>query len=297
MEEQDEAAAASESAREGMKLASALHCVVWLTRTSAALLRTLLLAPRRLPQLCQAVLDHHVQTTTPELTHRTLEEFLTYQYDLRDAVDIDAALPIVVGERNVTLGEALVLSALVKATRARRVLEIGTFRGWTSYLLASAVGTGGEVLTLDLPPRTKTGYPVEKRDVYGLSEADVGSTFKTLPLHGAEVIQLWGDSATFDFSPWEGGIDMVLVDGAHTKEYVRNDTARALDVARDGGLVVWHDLKSSCPGVISVLSELGRRLDLCHIVGTSLVVHVKRPQPGVSGGKAAPRPPLATGAP
>jgi len=297
MEKQDEAATAGESRREGMKLASALHCVAWLTRTSATLLRTLLLAPRRLPQLCQAALDHHVQTTTPELTHRTLEEFLTHQYDLRNAVDIDAALPIVVGERNVTLGEALVLSALVKATRTRRVLEIGTFRGWTSYLLASAVGRGGEVLTLDLPPRTKTSHPLEKRDVYGLSEADVGSTFRTLPLRGAEVTQLWGDSATFDFSPWEGGIDMVLVDGAHTKEYVRNDSARALDVARDGGLVVWHDLKSSCPGVISVLSELGRRLDLCHIVGTSLVVHVKRTQSDVSGGTAALRLPIATGAP
>jgi predicted O-methyltransferase YrrM len=56
--------------------------------------------------------------------------------------------------RNVEPETAELLGVLVRATRARRVLEIGTSNGHSTLWLADAVqSTGGRVQTLDIDPR------------------------------------------------------------------------------------------------------------------------------------------------
>jgi predicted O-methyltransferase YrrM len=53
--------------------------------------------------------------------------------------------------RNVEPDTAQVLAVLVRATRARRVLEIGTSNGYSTLWLADAVAsTGGRVLSVDV---------------------------------------------------------------------------------------------------------------------------------------------------
>jgi predicted O-methyltransferase YrrM len=56
--------------------------------------------------------------------------------------------------RNVEPETAELLGVLVRATTARRVLEVGTSNGYSTLWLADAVeATGGRVETLDLDPR------------------------------------------------------------------------------------------------------------------------------------------------
>ncbi len=56
------------------------------------------------------------------------------------------------------------------------------------------------------------------------------------------ITQLWGDSATFDFSPYYNSMDFVFIDGAHSEHYVKNDTEKALQlIKKSGGIIVWHD--------------------------------------------------------
>jgi predicted O-methyltransferase YrrM len=56
--------------------------------------------------------------------------------------------------RNLEPETAELLGVLVRATAARRVLEIGTSNGYSTLWLADAVeATGGRVQTLDLDPR------------------------------------------------------------------------------------------------------------------------------------------------
>jgi predicted O-methyltransferase YrrM len=70
-----------------------------------------------------------------------------------------------------------------------------------------------------------------------------------------KIKQLYGDSARFDFSPYFNNIDMVFVDGAHSYDYVVNDSEIALKlIGSKKGIIVWHD---------SILNEIA---DAIHYV-------------------------------
>jgi predicted O-methyltransferase YrrM len=72
--------------------------------------------------------------------------------------------------RNVEPETAELLGVLVRATRARRVLEIGTSNGHSTLWLADAVqATGGRVQTLDIDPR-RTALAIANLERAGLSD-------------------------------------------------------------------------------------------------------------------------------
>jgi predicted O-methyltransferase YrrM len=72
--------------------------------------------------------------------------------------------------RNVEPETAELLGVLVRATRARRVLEIGTSNGHSTLWLADAVQTtGGRVQTLDIDPR-RTALAIANLERAGLSD-------------------------------------------------------------------------------------------------------------------------------
>jgi caffeoyl-CoA O-methyltransferase len=50
--------------------------------------------------------------------------------------------------------EGRFLAFLVRALRARRVLELGTFTGYSSICMASALHSGGRIVTLDIDEET-----------------------------------------------------------------------------------------------------------------------------------------------
>ena len=96
-----------------------------------------------------------------------------------------------------------------------------------------------------------------------------------------KVQQLFGDSKTFDVSPWEGRCDLVFVDGSHAYSYVVSDSAKALELVAPGGLVLWHDYAGPrhAAGVYRALNELAQRLPLVRLEGTTLVAY-RRPAGG-----------------
>ena len=72
--------------------------------------------------------------------------------------------------RNVEPETAELLGVLVRATRARRVLEVGTSNGHSTLWLADAAEVvGGQVETLDIDPR-RTEQALANLDRAGLSE-------------------------------------------------------------------------------------------------------------------------------
>jgi len=70
-------------------------------------------------------------------------------------------------------------------------------------------------------------------------------------------------------------MDMVFVDGAHSYEYVKNDSRIAMKMLRDGkGLIVWHDYNAKYDEVTVALNEISveyPEIGFTHIDGTSLV--------------------------
>ena len=179
------------------------------------------------------------------------------------------------GDGNVSLLELVVLAASVARIAAREVFEIGTFDGRTTVNLAANVVDDGTVFTLDLPPaQTPTALGVHAEDRKYIKAAHLTSRISRSE-HATRIRPLFGDSATFDFSPYARRIDLCFVDGSHAYEYVLNDSARALEMIRPGGVIFWHDY-GVWPGVTEALDELQRSnpafANLRWIEGTSLAV-------------------------
>jgi predicted O-methyltransferase YrrM len=170
--------------------------------------------------------------------------------------------------------EQYVVAVLCKLRRPQRIFEIGTYDGATTLLLARNAPTA-EVFTLDLPPDHASVAAVTS-EVANAREG-AGRRFTDSP-EAEQITQLYGDSRTFDFSPWHRDIDLILVDGGHDYDCARADTANALRMVRVGGLVIWDDYLPGWPGVVSAVDDCGR--PVTHLAATGLAVYDARATQG-----------------
>ena len=156
---------------------------------------------------------------------------------------------------NVSLLELVVLAAATRQLAARTVFEIGTFDGRTTVNLAANTAPDGVVYTLDLPSVSSGAVlDVHAEDRKYMQLAQSGSRIMSSEF-SPRIRRLLGDSATFDFAAYAGGIDLCFIDGSHAYGYVLNDSARAVRMLRQGGVILWHDY-GLWPGVTQALDEL-----------------------------------------
>ena len=187
---------------------------------------------------------------------------------LREAVAADG---------NVSVLELAVLCAMVAARRPRRVFEIGTFDGRTAVNFAANALDDGIVYTLDLPPSGAPALALHDDDRPFIAQSRAGTRGSRIAAapERERIVQLEGDSATFDYSPFLRTIDVVFVDGAHSYEYVMADSRTALAIAAPGALIVWHDY-GEWEGVTRALNELRgtdpRFARLRHVRSTTLAL-------------------------
>ncbi|HEV2815305.1 MAG TPA: class I SAM-dependent methyltransferase [Solirubrobacteraceae bacterium] len=175
--------------------------------------------------------------------------------------------------------QRVLLSALGRGLGAASFFEIGTSHGRTAWTLARN-DPSLEVYTLDVPldrSADATALPLAPDDARFFRPADAcGIAFRDTP-EAARITQLWGDSATFDFSPFHGRMDLVYVDGAHTYEYVSSDTERALAMLSPRGTIAWDDYTIN-PGVYACVNEVARTLDrpVYHLFGTRMALYSRQ---------------------
>jgi predicted O-methyltransferase YrrM len=166
--------------------------------------------------------------------------------------------------------EQFCVAAMAAVRKPQRVFEIGTFDGTISLLIARNA-PDAHVTTLDLPPDAdpKAKGPSSAKNRAG----GTGSRFVGQP-ERERITQLLGDSRSFDFSPYFGSMDMVVVDGGHRADCVIPDTANALKMLAPGGLVVWDDYVPRWPDVIKAVDEVAsrNRLPIVRIANTGLAV-------------------------
>jgi predicted O-methyltransferase YrrM len=178
---------------------------------------------------------------------------------------------------NVSILELIVINKLIKHYKPMKLFEIGTFDGRTTLNMACNSSKDAEVYTLDLPKdeMSSTELPADTRDDATFDKIASGSRFLGTD-YEKKITQLYGDSASFDFSLYQDTVDFVFIDGSHSYEYVLNDSRQALKLLRKGkGVILWHDYGAFWKGVIRALDELYRTASefkhLKHIEGTSLV--------------------------
>lgn len=202
------------------------------------------------------------------------------QTPLKELLSDDTRIQIrepVKRDGNVSLLETVTINNIVAEFAPRAIFEIGTFDGRTTLNMAANCAPGASVFTLDLPKRMieETGLALAPGDEVHIDKDRSGLRFQDKETDG-EIIELFGDSARFNFSPYENGIDLVFIDGSHSYDYVLNDSNAALRLLRNRtGIVLWHDY-GGWPGVTQALNHLytsDRRFSqLQHIERTSLVI-------------------------
>jgi Methyltransferase domain len=152
--------------------------------------------------------------------------------------------------------DLLSLCLITRLVQPKRIFEIGTARGYTALQFAANAPVA-EVFTLDLPQDSGTVLPITVMDRL-FAGVEKGATLQGRKEAG-KIRRLLGDSATFDFSPYSKSIDLFFIDGAHTYEYVRNDTLKALECCHEGSVITWHDYgRRGVNGVTRWLNEFAR---------------------------------------
>jgi protein-L-isoaspartate O-methyltransferase len=174
-------------------------------------------------------------------------------------------------------GDLDVLMKVLAVYRPKVILEIGTFYGYTTLMMAE-VCPDATVHTLDLPREYDRGKDTMagNKDDFHLIESSrkfVGHYFR-LDGYGMNIIQHFGDSATWSWDQ-AGMVDFIFIDGSHTFEYTINDTLCAFHLilrTNGKGIIMWHDVDEQHPAVLKALSDLNIARDwkIRRIAGTRL---------------------------
>lgn len=150
---------------------------------------------------------------------------------------------------------------MASAVNARKIFELGTYRGQTTCGLAS-VCKEAQVFTLNLPPEDDPRYAPY-----------IGMYIARSP-DRERITQLFCDSRTFDPTPYRESMDYIFIDGDHSYQGVKNDTEKALQLLKPGGVIVWHDYAAKSPGVLEYLAEFSQERPLFRLRKTCLAVYV-----------------------
>ena len=176
---------------------------------------------------------------------------------------------------NVSTYELITIISLIKAADPQRMFEIGTYDGRTTLNMAANSSPTAEVYTLDLQKTEVEGAKLrlDESDRKYIEKEVSGAKYQGTEQE-RKITQVYGDTATYDFSPFFGTVDLVFVDASHSYEYVLNDSRVSLKMLRGGeGIILWHDY-NAWDGVTKALNELQTNIpefrELKHIQGTSL---------------------------
>lgn len=177
--------------------------------------------------------------------------------------------------------EHMILAGLARHLAPGRILEIGTAQGRSTFLLAANTPDSTRVVTIDLPPESRSGYTQGCLN----GDDDVSRVYRGTP-HEPRIDLVLANSTTLDPAALRdryGAMDMILIDGDHSVDAVKADTELALGTASEDALFIWHDFysfpdyvadRSGLRGVFPFLNGWngGGRLHLRHVTGTYFVL-------------------------
>jgi len=183
----------------------------------------------------------------PVLLNRVLSEPDEWEKYVISKYDLPSGLPVVELDQIIGSGDIRIepitfldggslptdlalLSGIASSIKDCMYFEIGTWRGESA---ACTVKSAKECYTLCL-----TDKEMEKR----------GVDKRTIAMHGMfsnnlnNVIQLRGDSRTFDYSLLGRKFDLIFIDGDHHYDFVLDDTKNIMKfLVHENSIVVWHD--------------------------------------------------------
>jgi len=179
------------------------------------------------------------------------------------------------------LEDLLYLALITKALAPQRIFEIGTFRGRSTLNFALNSVDDCVIYTLDLPPEGRAAV-VRSPELTPADKKVIGESLTGIDYRGSDVepkiVQLYGDSRVFDFSPFYGRMDLVFVDALKHYAAVRHDTEEALRMVRAGGAIVWHAFANygDYHDVTRAVLDCLPGSEIVQIANTDLALYFKR---------------------
>ena len=172
--------------------------------------------------------------------------------------------------------DSFVLCALSQVLDCKDIFEIGTYLGESAWLLAHNK-PDARVYSLDFPDvGVAKKAKLEFTDKNYLQEKRRGTRYLDTP-EQSRIIQLYGDSAIFDFWAYYNRMDLVFIDASHSYSYVKSDSENAFKMLSRNGTIVWDDY-TYYSGIYGYLNEIAPKLDraIMHIQGTRLALYSKK---------------------
>ena len=163
------------------------------------------------------------------------------------------------GDWSAPTNDTLVLMKLAASMRPLRILELGSYRGYSGKAMLENAPESATLTAVDIDPQH-------------------GEAYRDTPL-AARVDRRVGPIGLEIFEPHElGSFDLVFVDADHARDAVAHDTEIALQLVHPEGTVLWHDYANwgwftgDC-GVPEVLNELSERIPVGHLIGSNIAIH------------------------
>jgi predicted O-methyltransferase YrrM len=203
---------------------------------------------RRIAEECAiAVATHRVNSFVNK--RPTIDEALDFAYSFRFA-----GFGIAPTQVRAEISE--LLRWLATSEAPRRILEIGTSMGGTLFLLATSAADDARLLSIDLPQGQFGGSYNPRKD----------RLYRGFARRGQQIELLLGDShedSTRErVGQWLGGepLDLLFIDGDHTRDGVLSDLRLYSQLVRQGGSVVLHDIVPGPPEMVGGVPDVWQKL-------------------------------------
>jgi predicted O-methyltransferase YrrM len=158
------------------------------------------------------------------------------------------------GVASLQIDEAALLYRVGRDATTGPVVEIGRFKGGSTFIFAAAMREGVELWSYDFHVALRPDMPGERLD------AELAEALERFGL-AQKVHILVADSRTADLPPEP--IEALFIDGDHSYEGAKADFERWSEYVRPGGQVLFHDAVDTggygnhYPGVVRLVAEIG----------------------------------------
>lgn len=163
------------------------------------------------------------------------------------------------GDWSTPLADVVMLLKLAVCSNPKKLLEVGSFRGYTALYLAQHVSPEAKIVTVD-------------------RYREHGEAYRNTPFASMIERRIGETSASMFQQDLPGSYDLIFIDADHSYSAVKHDTELVLPLVSPTGFIVWHDYANwgyfdGKNGVPEYLKELSERLPIAHVIGSDMAIY------------------------
>ena len=222
-------------------------------------------------------IDTLIRNSHKGINNIRLRDLLAVRENINDDPFIRSMFPPI-GMGSVTLVDQIVLLALAQIISPKKIIEVGTFLGFTTSLLS--MNTSAKIVSIDLPQTSELKELKYNKDLIEI-DGNQNDDFlrKQQAIKGEMYLEfltkeqrkrvelIKADSTNMDFKDEFDQAEFVFIDGGHEKSIVEKDTINARALVNEG-VIIWHDFGSSIHNDVTEFLEQQSNHHIFHVIGS-----------------------------